>query len=278
MIISNAEFIFRTARNKSKIDEYQKLKKDVFHEFKNAKDKTYYVLNGEEVSFASDKIREIEGKRVPTTAISDIWLDIGINNLANEGGVDLENGKKPEKLLQRIIELVTVEGDLVLDYHAGSGTTLAVAHKMGRQYIGIEQLDYEDNNPESRLKNVIDGDATGISKSVNWKGGGEFVYMQLAKWNEIWIDKVNQAKADKALLDLWGEMKKKAFLSYRIDIKKINENTESFEALSTEDKKRFLIESLDMNFAYVNYSDIEDKSYNISKEDKKLNKEFYGRS
>ncbi|EDZ90389.1 site-specific DNA-methyltransferase [Francisella tularensis] len=86
---------------------------------------------------------------------------------------------KPEPLLERILEISTKPNDLVLDFFVGSGTTCAVAHKMGRQYIGIEQMDYIQDITVERMKKVIDGEQGGISKSVNWQGGGDFVYAEL---------------------------------------------------------------------------------------------------
>jgi adenine-specific DNA-methyltransferase len=189
----------------------------------------------------------------------------------------LPRGKKPEKLLYRIIELCTKPDDIVLDFFAGTGTTCAVAHKMGRQYIGIEQLDYGKNSAVTRLKNVINGDQTGISKEVGWKGGGDFVYMELARWNENFVEKIQEAKTKEELKQLWKTMKEKAFLSYKVDIKTIDENAKDFEDLSIENQKRFLLECLDKNHLYVNYSEIDDEEYDISKEDKKVNKEFYGK-
>ena len=89
------------------------------------------------------------------------------------------DGQKPEALLKRIIEISTKEGDLVLDFFAGSGTTLAVAHKMGRRWIGIEQMDYVESITKERLKKVIEGEQGGMSKTLQWNGGGEFVYAEL---------------------------------------------------------------------------------------------------
>ena len=86
---------------------------------------------------------------------------------------------KPERLLQRIIHIATNTGDIVLDYHLGSGTTAAVAHKMGRQYIGIEQMDYIETTAAERLRKVIAGEPGGISKSASWQGGGSFIYCEL---------------------------------------------------------------------------------------------------
>jgi len=105
------------------------------------------------------------------------------NNEISALGLNFDN-PKPEAIIEFIINSVTDKGDLVLDYHLGSGTTAAVAHKMNRQYIGIEQMDYIETIAVERLKKVIGGEQGGISKSVNWQGGGEFIYCELAKWNE----------------------------------------------------------------------------------------------
>ena len=171
--------------------------------------------------------------------------------------------------------MATRQNDLVLDFFAGSGTTLAVAHKTGRQYIGIEQMDYIHDLPESRLKKVIAGEQGGISEAINWQGGGDFVYMELAEWNEKWIRKIEKAKTEKELGKLWNEIKECTFLSWKIDIKTVDANAKNFADLSTTDQKKFLIECLDKNNLYVNLSEIDDKEYGVSKEDKKLNEEFY---
>ena len=205
------------------------------------------------------------------------WDGFNLNNLSKEGEVELENGKKPEALLERIIEMVTIKDEIVLDYHLGTGTTCAVAHKMGRQYIGMEQLDYGKNDTIVRLKNIIKGDQSGISKGVNWKGGGNFIYMELAKWNEEWVEKIEKAKTNKELLKIWEEMEKTAFLSYKVEPKTIGANANEFTDLSIDNQKKFLIECLDKNQLYVNYSEIEDREYEVSKEDKDLNNQFYGK-
>ena len=190
-------------------------------------------------------------------------------------GVDEIKGQKSEKLLQRIIEVSTNEGDIVLDYHIGTGTTCAVAHKLNRQYIGIEQMEYVENTAVARLKEVIKGESIGISKDVKWKGGGNFVYMELAKWNEEWIEKIEKAKTGKELQTIWNDLKDNTFLSWRVDLKIFDENVNDFTELSVADQKKFLIECLDKNQLYVNLSEIEDKEYGVSEEDKELNKNFY---
>ncbi len=190
-------------------------------------------------------------------------------------GVDEIKGQKSEKLLQRIIEVSSNEGDIVLDYHIGTGTTCVVAHKLNRHDIGIEQMEYIENTAVARLKKVIKGESVGISKDVSWKGGGDFVYMELAKWNEEWIEKIEKAKTSKETAKLWEEMKETAFLSYKVDPKTVDANAKDFADLSVADQKKFLIECLDKNQLYVNLSEIEDKEYGLSKEDMKLNNEFY---
>ena len=201
---------------------------------------------------------------------ADWWTGI-----ANEGGVKLNNGKKPEELLRMLMALVTKKGDLVMDFFMGTGTTCAVAHKMGRQYIGVEQLDYGENSAVVRLKNVINGDPTGISKTVGWQGGGDFVYLELMELNEKFVQDIQAAKTTEELLEIWEQMKKQSFLSYRIDPKDIDSNVEEFKDLSIEDQKKFLIELLDKNDLYVNYSEIEDGQYGVSEEDVQLNRKFY---
>ena len=89
---------------------------------------------------------------------------------------------KPERLIQRVLEIATKEGDLVLDSFLGSGTTAAVAHKMGRRWIGIELGDHCYTHCKVRLDKVIDGeDAGGITKAVGWKGGGGYRFYELAQ-------------------------------------------------------------------------------------------------
>ena len=86
---------------------------------------------------------------------------------------------KPEHLVARILELATDDGDLVLDSFLGSGTTAAVAHKMGRRYIGIEMGEHAVTHCVPRLRKVIEGEQGGISESVGWKGGGGFRFYRL---------------------------------------------------------------------------------------------------
>ncbi|MCR4327935.1 MAG: site-specific DNA-methyltransferase [Patescibacteria group bacterium] len=272
--LKNADLIFRTARNRGA--DYSAYNPNCFNKVTNPDESYYFVYKGEDISFAADKVISINGKLTPVVALGDIWTDIGINNLSNEGGVDLRFGKKPEKLIERIIKLISnSDDDIIVDFFSGSGTTGAVAHKLKKRYILIEQLADHINKSIARIKNVIKGEQSGISKDNDWKGGGDFVYMELAKWNEEWIEKIEKAKTGKELAKLWDEMKETVFLSYKVDPTNVDANAKDFAELSIADQKKFLIECLDKNQLYVNLSEIEDREYGVSKEDIKLNKEFY---
>ena len=235
----------------------------------------FYCYNGRTLAFFSSKFRDVDGEKVPSEILTNLWTDVSFLGLGNEGGVDLPNGKKPEILLQRILELATRESDLVLDYHLGSGTTAAVAHKMARRYIGIEQLDYGKNDSFERLKNTIAGEQGGISKSVNWNGGGSFVYAEMRKWNEMYIQSIQDAKTEKEILSIYKKMQKEAFFRYDVDLSKFEEK--QFAKLPLDSQKAVLLECLDKNHLYVNYSEIDDATYKIPPEEKKINKQFYGK-
>ena len=181
---------------------------------------------------------------------------------------------KPEKLIKHILEITTEENDLILDFFLGSGTTAAVAHKMNRQYIGIEQMDYIENVTIERMRKVISGEQGGISKNVNWNGGGNFVYFELKNDALDFRNNVINAISSIELIKLLNLAKKSSFLSYRIDSKKLKEK--EFLELSFSEQKQLLLEIVDNNNLYVNYTDIDDEKYKVSEEDKKLNREFYG--
>ena len=281
-VINNSDSVFQwVALDDSQIStetikvkqESQKNPENIYH-MERIGFKDYYIKNGRAILFAEDRIMNIDGRKTFSTPISDIWDDCLPNDLHNEGGVSLRKGKKPEKLISRILELTTNENDIVLDYHLGSGTTSAVAHKLNRQYIGVEQMDYIENKVISRLRNVIQGEEKGISKSINWKGGGEFVYCELKNDALDFRNNVFNAISSEELIKLLNLAKKSSFLSYRIDSKKLKEK--EFLQLSFSEQKQLLLEIIDNNNLYVNYSDIDDSTYGILEQDKKLNKEFYG--
>lgn len=278
-LIEHAHLIFRTARNRSA--DYSALPENVISKYIKDVDNPgnyHFVYKGEDVSFAEEKIRVFHDKRKPSTIVGDIWTDIGINNLSNEGGVSLRFGKKPEKLISRIIDITTSEKDIVLDYHLGSGTTSAVSHKMNRQFIGVEQLDYGVNDSVQRLVNVINGEESGITKAYKWKGGGSFIKADLAKNNQYAKEQILACNSYEELLKLFNNLYSNYFLHYNLKIKEFKEvvsKEEKFIALPLDRQKEIFCKMLDNNQLYVNVSEMEDSKHNIAKEDISLTKDFY---
>lgn len=259
----------KSKETRDKIFVYEKSGKE-----EDAESESGYVINGGALSFYANKVKDIDGIKTPTELLTDFWYDISWDGIGKEGGIKLKNGKKPEKLLKRIIELATDNTlDIVLDFHLGSGTTAAVAHKMNRRYIGIEQLDYQENGSVTRLKSVIENDTTGISQAVNWQGGGSFVYAELKRYNQFYIDEIEKAKDTKALRELYKQMKEEAF--FRIEVDHSKWDNGYFEQLTLKEQKEFLCECLDKNHLYVNLTELEDAHYKLSKDDIALNKKFY---
>lgn len=189
---------------------------------------------------------------------------------------DEVKGQKSEKLIERIIKAHTNEGDIVLDFFGGTGTTAAVAHKLHRQYIVCEQLDKHIDIMLRRLDKVIDGEQSGVSKRNNWQGGGSFVYCELAKLNQNYVDVIEKATTNEELTKLYGEILETGFISYKVNPKDIDVNSDEYIKLSIGDKKRLLMELLDKNQLYVNYCDIDDETFKISEEDKAFTRSFYG--
>ncbi|EIB1178535.1 site-specific DNA-methyltransferase [Campylobacter upsaliensis] len=208
----------------------------------------------------------------------DFWdckYDGDMGNINKEGFTKFGQGQKPERLLMDIIKATTQENDLVMDFFAGSGTTLAVAHKMKRRFIGIEQMDYIESITKERLKKVVSGEQGGISKAVDWQGGGSFIYAELMPLNVAYKERIKNINDEKMLDSIYKDLESKAFLDYRIDLDSILKDKE-FKELDLQEKKEVLLDILDSNMDYVLYGDIEDKDYAISSEVIELNKIFYG--
>lgn len=183
---------------------------------------------------------------------------------------------KNELLMQRIIEYTTRKGDIILDFFAGSGTTAAVAHKMGRQFIAVEQMDYIQSITVERLKKVIEGEQGGISRDVNWQGGGSFIYCELMQWNQLYVDQIETATTSVDLQTIWQEIQNTGFISHKINLSQFEAHADDFTDLPLDDQKKFLLEILDKNQLYVNLNELNDETYRVSESDKTLNKKFYG--
>jgi adenine-specific DNA-methyltransferase len=188
-VINNAHRVVRTARVAAK-DVNESARTALEQSTKNANevqrsvrpDKSdYFFLNGEQLIFYKTKTRSIDGVLRTASPLTNLWDDLLSNNLHNEGAVSFPNGKKPEALIKRCVELATNPGDLVLDSFAGSGTTGAVAHKMGRRWIMVELGEHCHTHIVPRLQKVIDGqDPGGVTQATSWAGGGGFRYYELA--------------------------------------------------------------------------------------------------
>jgi len=248
-----------------------------------SKDKNSLDFKKKYIPYAKDYVRrdgvKPEGEGYP---FEDTWncsdLDI-LNSIAivsfSKEKVGQFKGQKNEELVQRIIEAHTEKGDLVLDFFAGSGTTASVAHKLHRRWIIVEQIDAQIKKALHRLKKTIAGDQTGISKAVDWKGGGSFVYAELARSNQEVVARIRTARDFRQLQNIWAEVQHKAFLSYRVDPRGINIAGPEFVALTLDDQKKLLVEILDKNMLYVPLSEIDDETCGICAEDKKLNLQFF---
>jgi len=206
------------------------------------------------------------------------WFDSRYNatshgTLLLEKIVGHKNFSYPKSLFTVLdtLKLMTENDDIVMDFFAGSGTTAHATLELNkedggkRSFILIEQLQEHFDICKERIIEII--------KKGNLSTS--FVSLELAQWNEEWVEKIRDAKTEKELVKIWGEMKETAFLSYKIEPKTIDANAKDFADLSLADQKKFLIECLDKNQLYVNLSEIEDKEYGVNKDDIELNKEFY---
>jgi adenine-specific DNA-methyltransferase len=191
---------------------------------------------------------------------SDDWLKIAVAARIRADGKKRTGylTEKPYKLMERIIETASNKGDIILDFFSGAGTTGYVANKLERQFILVEQLE----NTQEILKKRF--------------GDIKYIYCEFKKYNEEAIDKIQDTKDTKSLLKIWAEMCEKYFLNYDVEIKKFNDNKKDFEKMTLKQQKDILVEMLNKNQLYVNLSEIEDSQFKVSKEDKELNKKFYG--
>lgn len=210
-----------------------------------------------------------------------VWIDTRYD--ANEYGTKIVKSLVPDckfdfpKSLYNVYDCIyaIVANDknaIVLDFFGGSGTTAHAVLELNkndddgnRKFIICEQMHYIETVTKKRVWQVI--------KNHN---KDNFIYCGLMEWNEVYISRIQKMKTSEELLVIWNEMQEKAFISYKVDAKTINENISDFEKLSLDEQKRFLIEILDKNQLYVNYSEIDDKEYSVSEPDKKLNRKFYG--
>lgn len=165
--------------------------------------------------------------------------------------------EKPYKLLERLIEMTTKKGDLVLDFFGGSGTTGYSASRLGRRFILIEQLEETISLIRRRFRNV--------------KG----FYCELAAANQTFVDEIFAAESTDELKKIWERMQQTGFLSWKVEPKQFDENASAFEELSLDDQKLFLVECLDKNLLYIPLSEVDNDEFGLDSKDRELTRKFY---
>jgi len=175
---------------------------------------------------------------------------------------------KSPHLIIDVLKITTSDNDIILDFFGGSGTTAHAVLELNRadggnrQFILCEQMHYVETVTKERVKQVIKNN-----------GNGSFAYLELKEHNESFVSDIKKAETTKALLSIYEKMKKETFFRYEVDLSKFD--SKDFAELPLKEQKQVLLECLDKNHLYVNYSEIDDTTYKVSSEDKKLNKEFY---
>ena len=288
-IIKNSSNIFRTHQpskwaqknfnNNINTEEYYSGIKKVFNS-----DRTKYELLKINSNGKLERLEPLSWKltddKLNVGTLRGDFLNVNyegdMGNINKEGNTGFGQGQKPERLLKDIIKSCTNENDIVLDFFMGSGTTQAVAMKMHRRFIGIEQMDYINSVSVPRLQKVIEGEQGGISKDVNWQDGGSFVYAELMEKNQIFLKDLQKATTIDELNNVYQRMKKDADFDFRVDLDKY-ENELKRNPLSFTDQKKLLIKMLDKNQLYYNEANIDDADVKslISNNDYAFNKSFY---
>ncbi|XNZ28779.1 DNA methyltransferase [Helicobacter pylori] len=235
----------------------------------------YFLYKSQTITMLKNLIKADDNRKIiyKLEPLSNIFTEDFWQGISNEGQITLKNGKKPEALISRILEISTQENDLVLDFFAGSGTTCAVAHKMKRRYIGIEQMDYIETITKERLKKVIEGEQGGISKKCDFKGGGSFVYAELKEVNSGIKKQILNAKSTSECLKIFNDLNER-FLK-RADNKMDEIHSEEFQNLDLNEQKRIYCKLLDSNEDYLNLGDIDEDAWEIDDSTKKYNEIFY---
>ncbi|GAA7482854.1 site-specific DNA-methyltransferase [Helicobacter pylori] len=235
----------------------------------------YFIYKSQTITMLKNLIKADDNKKIiyKLEPLSNIFTEDFWQGISNEGQITLKNGKKPEALISRILEIATNENDLVLDFFAGSGTTCAVAHKMKRRYIGIEQMDYIETITKERLKKVIEGEQGGISKKCGFKGGGSFVYAELKEVNLEIKKQILNAKSKNECLKIFNDLNER--ILKRADGKIDEIHSEEFHNLDLNEQKRIYCKLFDSNEDYLNLGDIDEDAWEIDESTKKYNEIFY---
>ncbi|WP_441741308.1 DNA methyltransferase [Helicobacter pylori] len=275
-LIDDLRIVNKTNSNMVRINAKFKWTQDKLDD--EIKEGTTFVIKSDEFSmrYIRKGDREVKVSNVFNAecgVTTNIKATSEIKILFANSNTDLFSTPKPEALISRILEISTQENDLVLDFFAGSGTTCAVAHKMKRRYIGIEQMDYIETITKERLKKVIEGEQGGISKKCDFKGGGSFVYTELKEVNLEIKKQILNAKSKGECLKIFDNLNER-FLK-RTDCKIDEIHSEEFHNLDLNEQKRICCALLDSNEDYLNLGDIDEDAWGIDGITKKYNEIFY---
>ncbi|TPH99752.1 site-specific DNA-methyltransferase [Helicobacter pylori] len=275
-LIDDLRIVNKTNSNMVRINAKFKWTQDKLDD--EIKEGTTFVIKSDEFSmrYIRKGDREVKVSNVFSVecgVTTNIKATSEIKALFADSNTDLFSTPKPEALISRILEISTKENDLVLDFFAGSGTTCAVAHKMKRRYIGIEQMDYIETITKERLKKVIEGEQGGISKKCGFKGGGSFVYAELKEVNLEIKKQILNAKSASECLKIFETLSER-FLK-RADCKIDEIHSEEFHNLDLNEQKRIYCTSFDSNEDYLNLGDIDEDAWEIDEITKKYNEIFY---
>ncbi|GAA6782244.1 hypothetical protein BTM384_04190 [Helicobacter pylori] len=275
-LIDDLRIVNKTNSNMVRINAKFKWTQDKLDD--EIKEGTTFVIKSDEFSmrYIRKGDREVKASNVFNAecgVTTNIKATSEIKVLFANSNTDLFSTPKPEALISRILEISTQENDLVLDFFAGSGTTCAVAHKMKRRYIGIEQMDYIETITKERLKKVIEGEQGGISKKCDFKGGGSFVYAELKEVNLEVKKQILNAKSKSECLKIFNDLNGR-FLK-RADCKIDEIHSEEFQNLDLNEQKRICCALLDSNEDYLNLGDMDEDAWGIDEITKKYNEIFY---
>ncbi|WP_120887353.1 site-specific DNA-methyltransferase [Helicobacter pylori] len=275
-LIDDLRIVNKTNSNMVRINAKFKWTQDKLDD--EIKEGTTFVIKSDEFSmrYIRKGDREVKASNVFNAecgVTTNIKATSEIKALFANSNTDLFSTPKPEALISRILEISTQKNDLVLDFFAGSGTTCAVAHKMKRRYIGIEQMDYIETITKERLKKVIEGEQGGISKKCDFKGGGSFVYAELKEVNLAIKKQILNANSASECLKIFNDLSER-FLK-RTDCKIDEIDSEEFQNLDLNEQKRICCRLFDSNEDYLNLGDIDEDAWGIDKITKKYNEIFY---
>ncbi|GAA8129365.1 hypothetical protein NP0148_07970 [Helicobacter pylori] len=275
-LIDDLRIVNKTNSNMVRINAKFKWTQDKLDD--EIKEGTTFVIKSDEFSmrYIRKGDREVKASNVFNAecgVTTNIKATSEIKILFANSNTDLFSTPKPEALISRILEISTKENDLVLDFFAGSGTTCAVAHKMKRRYIGIEQMDYIETITKERLKKVIEGEQGGISKKCGFKGGGSFVYAELKEVNLEIKKQILNAKSASECLKIFKTLNER--ILKRTNNKMDEIHSEEFHNLDLNEQKRICCAFLDSNEDYLNLGDIDEDAWGIDGITKKYNEIFY---